>query len=319
MSTTGEKIYGLVAEMADGLGFADYGCAQARPVPSAIRSYYLNSLDKGHLAGLGYLHRNIEKRFNPQLLVPGAKSVLVFLAPYSLPADMQPPEGIAQYALGKDYHIVIKEKLFAIMEMLKRECPSFQGRPFTDSAPVMEREWGVQAGLGWIGKNNFLISRRYGIKNLIGTIICNLELPATLDFEPQKAKANLGSCGECNRCLEACPTGALKGEFTTDTRKCISYHTIENRDLAAAIAAGEVPPFKGRYFGCDSCMDACPWNSRNITGWGEFHSNYSILSGKGKGWWKGLDKENFETIFKDSPILRGGLENIRISMDWGEE
>mgnify|MGYP003322589967 CR=1 FL=1 len=96
-----------------------------------------------------------------------------------------------------------KEKLFAIMEMLKRECPSFQGRAFTDSAPVMEREWGVQAGLGWIGKNNFLISRRYGIKNLIGTIICNLDLPATMDFEPQKAKANLGSCGECNRCLEA--------------------------------------------------------------------------------------------------------------------
>ena len=126
--------------------------------------------------GMNSLGRNIEKRFNPALLVEGARSVMVFLAPYSLPHNLSPVEGMAQYALGDDYHKVIKDKLFAIMDHLKEVYPNFQGRAFTDSAPVMEREWGVRAGLGWIGKNNFLISKSCGIKNLIGVIISNLHI-----------------------------------------------------------------------------------------------------------------------------------------------
>lgn len=319
MSTNGEKIYELIVNLADKLYFADFGCAHASAVPSAIKTYYLNSLEKGNLAGLGYLHKNIEKRFNPQLLVPGAKSVLVFLAPYSLPGNINPPHGIAQYALGKDYHYVIKEKLFTIMNAIKEMEPSFQGRAFTDSAPILEREWGVKAGLGWIGKNNFLISRRYGIKNLIGIIICNLELPATTDIEPQKSEANTGSCGECTNCIKACPTGALEAAYSTDTRKCISYHTIENRNLPYEMETGSVPPYTGHHFGCDCCMDACPWNSRNIEGWYEFHSNLNILSGRTKEWWDSLTQKEFEEIFYDSPILRGGLQNIKASLKWGEK
>jgi len=319
MSVDGEKIYGLIGKKAKELGFADFGCAKASEVSPMAKSHYLDSLNNGYLEGLEYMHKNLEKRFNPQLLIPGAQSVLVFLAPYSLPCNMPAPAGVAQYALGKDYHIVIKEKLFSIMELIKGECPNFQGRAFTDSAPILEREWGVKAGLGWIGKNNFLISKKYGIKNLIGIIICNVVLPSTLEYEREKVKNNTGNCGECKRCLEACPTGALEKEFSTDTRKCISYHTIENRNLAAQMAAGSVPRFTGRYFGCDSCMDACPWNSKNLAGWSEFNSNYSILFGRGIEWWQELDNTEFELIFKDSPILRGGLENIKVSLDWGEK
>lgn len=319
MSVTEKKTYNLIGEIARDLGFADFGCAHAAPVPSNVQRYYMDSLNGGYLSGLNYLHRNIEKRFNPQLLVPGARCVLVFLAPYSLPLNMPAPDGIAQYALGKDYHSVIKGKLFAIMEMLKGMFPEFEGRAFTDSAPVLEREWGVRAGLGWIGKNNFLISKRYGIKNLIGVIICNLQLPATSNFEPDKLKQNVGSCGECRKCLERCPTGALGREFSTDTRKCISYHTIENRNLKAEMTAGNVPNFTGHLFGCDCCLDACPWNSRNIPGWSEFHTNYNILKEKGEQWWENVRKDEFETIFKDSPIMRGGLENIRASLKWGEK
>ena len=318
MSTTGAEIYHEVAQMSAELGFADFGCARTGVLPSAVQQHYMDALEQGRFARMEYLGKNLEKRFNPSLLVEGARSILVFLAPYSLPDGIQAPEGIAQFALGTDYHIAIKEKLFTIMKKIQEMDSSFQGRAFTDSAPIMERYWAVEAGLGWIGKNNFLISRQCGIKNLIGIILCNLEIPATADILPHKMLQSKGSCGECRRCLDACPSGALQQPFCTDARKCISYHTIENRFLEEDMAAGAVPHFAGTVFGCDKCLDACPWNSANKEGWKEFHKNMEILQGRDPEWWESLSTAEFKRIFKDSSLIRGGLNNIKASLEWSK-
>lgn len=311
-------IYWKIKSLSLELGFADFGCAKASEVPFSIRSHYVSAMEKGHFASMQYLHKNIDKRFNPCNLVDGASSVLVFLAPYSLPSGIIPPDGVSQFALGKDYHQVIKRKLYDIMEMLKKNFNNFQGRAFTDSAPVLEREWGVRAGLGFVGKNNFLISKSCGIKNFIATIICNLEIPATNDIEPEKRMETAASCGECRNCIESCPTGALMREYSMNAGKCISYHTIENRNLKEDIENSIVPHFSKSFFGCDRCLDACPWNSRNKPGWSEFHTNLQLLGNKGEEWWLGLSSEEFEQNFKDSPLLRGGLENIQTSIKWGK-
>ena len=313
------EIYNLVKELAAKYGFADFGCAKAEEVSAGVQFAYLHALKEGYFASMHYLNNNVDKRFNPQLLVEGARSVLVFLVPYSLPDNSPAPKGIAKYALGRDYHQVIKERLFAIMEILREKYPHFQGRAFTDSAPVMEREWGVRAGIGFVGKNNFLISRTCGIKNFIATIICNLEVATTDEMEPEKREALTGQCGDCCRCVESCPTKALKGEYVMDCRRCISYHTIENRNLAQEAALGTLPPFGEQYFGCDNCLDACPWNSRNLLGWEEFHSNAALLGEATAQWWEELSKEEFKKIFKESPLSRGGLENIKTALAWGKK
>ena len=313
------EIYNLVKELAAKFHFADFGCAKAEEVSAAVQSAYLYAQKEGHFASMHYLNNNIGKRFNPQLLVEGAQSVLVFLVPYSLPDNLTPPAGISQYALGKDYHTVIKGKLFQIMEFLANKCHNFQGRAFTDSAPVMEREWAVRAGLGFIGKNNFLVSKSCGVKNFIGVIICNAPIPATLEMEPQKKLETCGECGDCQRCLQACPTGALCTPHNIDARKCISYHTIENRNLEGSLANGEVTDLFGQIFGCDKCSSACPWNSRNLPGWEEFRSHYEELSGRKDEWWENLSEGEFKNTFKDSPLLRGGLKNILTALKWGKK
>lgn len=319
MATNGEDIYFLVKGMAADLGFADFGCARACEVPHHIQQFYLQAQEKGHFARMNFLNNNMEKRFNPQVLVEGAKSVLVFLVPYALPEGYPKPEGVAEYALGKDYHIVIKERLFLIMSKIKEVFPQFEGRCFTDSAPVMEREWGVRAALGFIGKNNFLISRQKGIKNFIATIICNAEIPSTDEVEPKKREANTAACGNCARCIENCQSGALYAEYIMDCRLCVSYHTIENRNLAADVAGMTLPNFDGQYFGCDRCLNACPWNSRNTPGWEEFHTNAPLLHNAGSGWWNNLTEEEFKRLLKDSPLLRGGLGNIQSALEWAKK
>lgn len=319
MQAGNREIYNKIKSLSHELGFSDFGSAKAGPVSASIWQNYLGAMEKGHYASMHYLQKNLSKRANPCNLVQGAQSVLVFLVPYSLPNNLTPPYGISQYALGDDYHNIIKEKLFIVMSHLKEMFPNFQGRAFTDSAPVMEREWAVRAGLGFIGKNNFLISKKCGIKNFIATIICNIPFPTTDEVEPMKRGETTAVCGECNKCIGACPTGALEKEYSIDARKCISYHTIENRNFGEDIDNSIVPDFSGRLFGCDSCLDACPWNSRNLSGWKEFHKNYEFLCSIDQQWWADVSEDEFNRIFKDSPLQRGGLKNIRTALEWGKK
>lgn len=313
------ETYKKIEELSANLGFVGFGCARVEDISNTAGERYLAMMQKGHFAKMEYLGRNLEKRFNPALLVEGAKSILVFLVPYSLPKSEVAPKGVAGYALGLDYHTIIKGRLFAIMEEMKRWFPDFSGRAFTDSAPVLEREWGVKCGLGFIGKNNFLINRECGIKNFIAVIICNLEIPPTLELFPERGKNMENGCGECSKCLKSCPTGALCSAFEMNANRCISYHTIENRDFALDVANGDLPKFSGPYFGCDGCLDACPWNSKNRPGWDEFHTNVGLLSNATHEWWKNLDEGEFKKIFKDSPLLRGGIKNINAALEWGQK
>ena len=196
---------------------------------------------------MGYLARNLEKRFDPALLVPGAESILCFLAPYG-----QAEGGVAGFAQGVDYHKIVKDRLYAVMQDLKKQFPAFEGRPFVDSAPVLERFWAVEAGLGFIGQNNFFISPEYGLRTIIGVIVCNI--PAGC-FAPH-APLPVTDCGACGACLRACPSGALRGPFDLDARKCISYLTIESQEPVPT----SLDERRGWRFGCEECMRACPWD-----------------------------------------------------------
>lgn len=245
---------------------------------------------------MAYLSRNLEKRFDPELLVPGAESVLCFLAPYGAAGG-----GVAGFAQGVDYHKVIKDRLFSVMEDLRRQFPAFEGRPFVDSAPVLERYWAVKAGLGFIGQNNFFISPEHGLRTIIGVIICNI--PA--DRFPPHAPLAATDCGACGACLRACPSGALRAPFDLDARKCISYLTIESHE--------PLPPDlkdpaqrKGWRFGCEECMRACPWD-KPLEPLPEFETHRAELDAMTDDDWAALSEEEFKTRFADSGLLRGGL------------
>lgn len=265
-------------------GFLDFGVAQVRRAVECEPSY-LRCLERGYFAGMDYLKRNLEKRFDPSLLVEGAQSVLCFLAPYGQCAG-----GVAGFACGKDYHKVVKERLFEVVSHLKALRPDFEGRPFVDSAPVLERWWAARAGLGFIGRNRFLISPKWGLRTIIGVIVCNL--PAS-EFPPREP-LSVTDCGNCGRCAAACPGGALDDPDGLDARKCVSYHTVE--------APGGVCPVdcRGWSFGCEECLKVCPWN-RDVPSWPEFEVNRSLLESVD---WRTLPKEEFRSRLGDSGLMR---------------
>lgn len=245
---------------------------------------------------MGYLARNLEKRFDPAQLVPGAESVLCFLVPYG-----QAGGGVAGFAQGVDYHKIVKDRLFAVIEELKAAFPAFEGRPFVDSAPVLERYWAVRAGLGFIGQNNFFISPDFGLRTLIGVIICNI--PASR-FAPHTPLAAT-ECGACGACLRACPTGALRAPFDLDARRCIAYLTVESH----APVPLTIEERKGWRFGCEACMQACPWD-KPLPPLPEFETHRADISALSESWGSLSDAE-FEQRFADSGLLRAGLDHLK--------
>lgn len=256
---------------------------------------------EGKNAGMGYMANHAEKRVDPTLLVEGAQSVIVTLMNYY--TDLKQVEGlprIARYALGKDYHIVVKERLYKLLEFLQHEQPETTGRCFVDSAPVFEHEWARRAGLGWIGKNTLLLNRELGSFCFIGVIITSMK------FDTYSIPFADNRCGTCTRCIEACPTGALT-PYEVDARKCISYNTIENK--------GDYPPelksrAGGRIFGCDACQDCCPWNGKAIQhSVKEFQPTPGLLKMTADDW-RQMTPEKFKQQFKNTPLERAGLANI---------
>ncbi|MCR5709937.1 MAG: DUF1730 domain-containing protein [Bacteroidales bacterium] len=255
-------------------------------------------LARGHHGSMTWLERNLDKRFDPQLLVPGARSVLCFLAPYGTSGG-----GVAGFAQGVDYHRIVKDRLFAVIAELKEQFPSFSGRPFVDSAPILERWWAVRCGLGFIGRNHFFISPDYGLRTIIGVIVCNI--PA--DRFPPHAPLAVTDCGGCGRCLEACPTGALGEGSSFDARKCISYLTVESKEPAVESLEAR----RGWRFGCEECMKACPWD-KPLTPLPEFETHRDRIAALGDGdGWTALGADDFNEEFGDSGLQRAGLEKLR--------
>ena len=292
-----------VTAKALGLGFAACGAAPVAGLAEEGRRLD-EWLARGGQAGMAYMARNREKRCDPALLVEGARSVIVTLTNYYAPPLSGSPDVpvVARYAYGRDYHGVVKGRLFQLFAFLQeREGRRLRGRVFVDSAPVFEREWARRAGLGWIGRNTLLIHPRWGSFCFIGVIVS--------DFEPEAYSEPYAAnrCGTCRRCVDACPTGALR-PFFVDANKCVSYNTIERKDPVPDAVRERMG---GRFFGCDACQDACPWNRRAIPHRDEAFRPNEWLRRMTRRDWLRLDEAAFRERFADSPLLRPGLPHLQ--------
>jgi len=206
------------------LGFDYCGIAQAVPLADDARRLE-NWLNKGMNGSMHYMENHFELRIDPAKLVPGARSVITLLMNY-FPASRQAPEAphVAKYAYGQDYHEVIRPRLQELLRRMGEHIGEVNGRGFVDSAPVLERSWAVRSGLGWVGKNGNLLNKRSGSFFFIATLIVDLELEYDDPFAGDY-------CGTCRKCIDACPTEAILEDKVVDGSKCISYFTIELRDL----------------------------------------------------------------------------------------
>jgi len=301
-----------IRKWSEELGFVAFGAVPYRLMDKEIERFE-DYLSLGYNAGMKYLEQNRDIRRDASLLLPGLKSVLCFLAPYRHGlSGVEGNPAVSSYALGVDYHPLIKGKLREILSKIRQISPEANGRVFTDSAPVLEREWAASAGLGFIGRNNFLISREYGLHTLIGVILLDIPLQYTI-------KTVENGCGSCYRCIDACPSGALKGKGLLDSSGCISYLTIESKK--DHLSEEQKIDRKGWIFGCDICLNACPWSKQGKRlCWDEFMPLQHPLIPEGilslsKGEWESLAKDEFNEIFKDSPLKRAGYEKIMDNLD----
>ncbi len=249
------ELAGALKQEARRLGFDPVGLADARESPRLqLRNAALERwLKAGHHASMGWMEDPRRRRL--EALLPGVRSVLAVGLSYYVRTPRQPGSlRVARYGWGRDYHRVIDKRLRQLGRWLEERVPEVGWRACVDAAPLREKAWAEEAGLGWIGKNGNLIHRQRGSWLLLGHLLTTLDLPAD---PPADAH-----CGACSRCLDACPTGALPEPFVVDARRCIAFHTIENRDpqLPAAVAER----LQGWVAGCDICQDVCPWNGPTL-------------------------------------------------------
>ena len=302
-----EQLSAFIKQEAASLGFAACGIAPSERLDEDTRRLD-DWLQKGFHAGMDYMQKHADLRANPERLVENAKSVIVFLYNYypSKMMDVDSSYLVSTYAYGQDYHEVIREKLNILILKLKEQVPEISIRGFVDSAPVLERAWATRAGLGWIGKNSMLISRRNGSYFFISELITDVEL------EYDKPMGG-NYCGDCSRCMDACPTSAITDLKTVDANKCLSYLTIENK--------GEIPEaFKGKYdkwvFGCDICQQVCPWN-RYSTPHNEpaFEPLPGLMELK-KEDWEQMDIEQYKILFKKSAVKRAKFAGLKRNIEF---
>lgn len=294
-----------IKEQAVFLGFDACGICCAEDVSSTHQEHYNNWLTNNYQAEMGYMERNIDKRFDPRLLVEGAKSVICVALNY-YPQTLQKKDApqFAYYAYGKDYHDVMKAKLQNLLSHIQTLIPSASGRVFCDTAPVLERYWAAKAGLGFIGKNTLLIIPKKGSYLFLGCLIIDQQLAYDA---PLKL-----SCGTCNSCQVACPTKAFEKPYVLNSRKCISYQTIENKQ---EIDAEITPLLNNRLYGCDACQQVCPWNrfaTANQTIDFVPSDNFLALDYQKLA---NLSVDDYQRIFKGSAVKRakyqGLMRNLR--------
>jgi len=296
-----EDVYArLIKSEAHKLGFQYCGIAKAVKLDEdAFRLE--NWLNKEHHGKMSYMANHFDKRVDPRLLVDGAKSVITLMLNY-FPQEKQ-AEGlpkISTYAYGRDYHLVIKEKLNALLQTLKEQIGEIDGRGFIDSAPVLERSWAVKSGAGWIGKNGNLITKSQGSFFFIATLIIDLELtydqPYLKDY-----------CGTCTKCIDSCPTQAILPNKEIAGNKCISYFTIE---LKEALIPSE-KKWDDWIFGCDICQDVCPWNRFSKTTTETHFKPLNEILNYTTSDWEDITEETFKKVFKDSPLARTKFSGIK--------
>ncbi len=236
------------------LGFDACGIAKAEKVEADHQNRFKSWTQKGMHHKMEYMTNHFEKRMHPELLVEGAKTIICLAVNYHQ-ENFQPPGSyykISSYAAGKDYHFVIKEKLYRLLQFIKEQTGVDNARVFTDSAPVLERYWAQKAGLGWIGKNSCLIIPKKGSFYFLAEIILDTELQDDKPF-------NKNHCGTCQQCMDACPVNAITEPGVIDARKCLSCLTIETKDPIPEKVRTKTRQY---IFGCDICQQVCPHNKR---------------------------------------------------------
>ena len=281
---------------------------------------FRNWLDRGDAGEMNYLARNSERRCDPRQILPDAKTVIVLVLNYfqgkeSAAAGVSPAKGatgtvtatgrIARYAWGDDYHGLIEKKL-AVIDQFLRECGGRQ-KCYVDTGPMLERDHAASAGIGWHGKSTMLLNRE------LGTWFFLAEILTTLEFAPDIAQKNY--CGRCTRCIDACPTGAITAPHQVDARRCISYLTIE---LKGSIPTELRPLIGDRIYGCDDCLDACPWNRfAKVSRETAFAMRPEVAAMKLRDYLS-LDDDKFRRLFRNSPVKRtkrrGLLRNVCVAL-----
>lgn len=295
----------LIKQEAERLGFSHCGISKAEFLAdeAPLLEHWLK---EGMHGKMHYMERNFDKRLDPTKLVPGAKSVVSLLLNY-FPETVQDPKApkISKYAYGKDYHLVIKDKLWGLVEYIKENIGDVNGRVFVDSAPVLDKTWAQKSGLGWVGKHTNLINKKAGSFFFIAELICDLEL----DYDVPVAD----HCGSCTLCIDACPTNAIVEPYVVDGSKCISYFTIELREEIPTDVQGK---FEGWAFGCDICQDVCPWNRFSTPHTEPQFDDTEGLSKKSNKEWDEITEEVFNKTFKDSPLSRTGHNGMKRNLSF---
>lgn len=301
-----------IKERASELGFTACGIAPAEPVDECHAASFRAWLDNGEQASMHYMENHLDKRLDPRLLLPGAQSVIAVALNYFPSKRLDAAQlQFAYYAYGRDYHDVMRERLTQLAAVLHgEESPDVHqstAKICCDTVPMLDRYWAWRTGLGWIGKNTNLIIPRAGSFFFLGEIITTFAFD--LYDTPQA-----DHCGTCDRCMKACPTQALNRPYTLDSRRCLSFLTIENR---GPIPAEQAEALGNSIYGCDRCQLACPHNRfAQPTQEAEFAPSDAFLSMQPDDW-KALSVEDYRSLFRGSAVKRakyeGLLRNIRLA------
>ncbi len=290
----------LIKSHAQRLGFLSCGISKAGFLEKEAPRLEKWLSEKRH-GEMQYMENHFDKRLDPTKLVPGAKSVVSLLYNY-YPEKTQKSNTykIAKYAFGTDYHFVVKDKLKELLAIINQEIGAVSGRAFVDSAPILEHAWAVKSGLGWLGKNANVISKKQGSFYFIAELIIDLEL----DYDTPVTD----HCGTCTACIDACPTQAIVEPYKVDGSKCISYFTIELKDEIPQEMKGT---FNDWIFGCDICQDVCPWNRFSKPHNQPLFNPTQELLNYTKQDWEEITEDIFKDIFKKSPVKRTKFEGLK--------
>ena len=290
-----------IKSAAQRLGFDLCGIARCQNFDVNERAY-MRWLELGYNSSLGYMRNHLDKRFDVRRLVEGAKTVVACAVSYKSEISGGYVESnrckIASYACNRDYHKTLKKMLLRLLAELQSQYPQLQGRAFVDSAPLLEKQYAVEAGLGWIGRQSLLVTPEFGSYVLLGELVLDAEADAY--DTPYEGVC----CGECRRCMEACPTSAIVAPMTINTARCISCRTIESDNDANIDLHGWI-------FGCEECQNCCPYNRRAAMHRNEAFNPLFDPRDISAEQWLTMSEEEFSARFGTTPLKRSGLERIK--------
>ena len=303
-----EELTQQIKERAHALGFDPIGIA---PVSALADDHFSTWLSRGYHGQMAYLERNAQKRLDPKKVLEGARSILSvalnYFHPYELPYKESRLGVISRYASGDDYHQVMKGKLEELLDFIREVKPGVRGKIYVDTGPVLDKYWAARSGVGWLGKHTNVLARSHGSWFFIGEILLDMDL----EYDP----AGKDHCGSCTRCIEACPTGAITEPYVLDSRRCISYLTIELRD--------DIPeqwrePMGNLIYGCDICQDVCPWNRQSPWSLLEQFKPREINRAPELEELARMSPQDFRERYRGSPIKRtkwrGLMRNVAVAL-----